>query len=152
MFAFLVCRDTLRFTASLLAVIAASTLVQWLVPIEYPRDLYPLGPGGGLSEWAVGQLRVFDAPTSCFPSLHVGVAAIGALSVMRAPSLRAPRLFTAVVVVWAALVCISTVTVKQHYLVDVAGGLAVALAVHLFHDRAVTLISAGARAALQRPA
>ncbi len=129
--AFLVCRDTLRFAGAFLTVIAVCVLTQWLVPIAFPRALFPVDPSAGVSAWAVSVLWSLDAPTSCLPSLHVGMAAMAALSVARSPPVRAPRATTALIAIWAAAVCASTLTVKQHYAVDVAAGLAVAAAVHV---------------------
>jgi len=72
------------------------------------------------------QFRVMwsqDLPGNTFPSLHVAVTGLGAL---RLRHRRAGALWLA----WAGLISLSTLTVKQHFVVDVAGGVVVALAAH----------------------
>lgn len=132
--AFLICRATLRFTATFAAVIAVSTAVQWLVPIAYPRGLFPVAPADGLASQVVALVWSVDGPGSCFPSLHVAVTAASAIAVVRHPPAWAPRAAGAVMLLWTFAVCVSTLTVKQHYAIDVAGGLAVAGAVHLLES------------------
>jgi len=66
-------------------------------------------------------LRFIDTPANCFPSLHVALACIAAWS-LRADGVRwAP--FGAF---WAVSIAVSTVLVKQHYAVDLVGGLLLA--------------------------
>lgn len=64
-----------------------------------------------------------DKPGNTFPSLHVATTVLGALRLRH-------RRGGALWLLWAALISVSTLTVKQHFLVDVLGGLAVAFAVH----------------------
>ncbi len=64
-----------------------------------------------------------DAPGNTFPSIHVAVTLLVAMR-MRL------RWGGALWLVWGALVCVSTLTVKQHFVVDVLGGIVVALGVH----------------------
>jgi membrane-associated phospholipid phosphatase len=64
-----------------------------------------------------------DRPGNTFPSLHVAITVLGALRLRRGGQ---GLLWLA----WATLICLSTLTVKQHFVVDVLGGLAVGLAVH----------------------
>jgi len=61
-------------------------------------------------------VRSFDGPTNCFPSMHVSVATLTALHA-------APSLGPAV---WAfpALIALSCLLTKQHYLVDLPFGAA----------------------------
>jgi membrane-associated phospholipid phosphatase len=64
-----------------------------------------------------------DRPGNTFPSLHVAATVLGTLRLRRR---RGGNWWGG----WAALICVSTLTVKQHFIVDVLGGIAVALAVH----------------------
>ena len=61
-------------------------------------------------------LWLFDVPTNCFPSLHVALATIAAFFWPRQR-----RMAT----IWAAGIALSTLTTKQHYAIDVVGGLIV---------------------------
>lgn len=79
---------------------------------------------GPLTALALAALRALDPPFNSFPSLHVALAALAAWSMAdAAPGTRAGWNLALALVAWS--VC----AVKQHYLLDVAGGLALALAV-----------------------
>jgi membrane-associated phospholipid phosphatase len=61
--------------------------------------------------------------TNCFPSLHVALAFLAASAY-----LEERRPLAAPAFAWAAAIAVSTVTAKQHYFVDVPGGLLLAWA------------------------
>ncbi len=75
----------------------------------------------GLTGLVWQALYLIDPQTNCFPSLHVALA-----------SLAAARLATGgdgwrwLGPLWAALISLSTLTTKQHYAIDVLGGLVLA--------------------------
>jgi membrane-associated phospholipid phosphatase len=71
----------------------------------------------GLLEW----MRTMDPPNNCFPSMHVALAFGCALIGWKARPRQGPWL-----AVWAVLIAVSTLTTKQHYVLDVAGGLVLA--------------------------
>jgi membrane-associated phospholipid phosphatase len=80
---------------------------------------------------AVRDVYAGDNPYNDFPSLHVSLSAIIALHWARVG-----RLPGWAWKAWAALVIISTQLIHQHYLLDVAGGLVVAISVsHFFLHR-----------------
>jgi hypothetical protein len=86
-----------------------------LVPIRFPRELfYPPGAIG----WADAFWRWFDAPTNCFPSLHVA-------NVLVLAHLNRGRPYPGLHAGVAAGIVASTLLVKQHYVVDLVGGVAV---------------------------
>jgi membrane-associated phospholipid phosphatase len=64
-----------------------------------------------------------DAPYNDFPSLHVAIATLLAMHWVRLG-----RVLARPWALWAFLVVLSTVLIHQHYLADVAGGLALAVA------------------------
>jgi membrane-associated phospholipid phosphatase len=67
-----------------------------------------------------------DAPTNCFPSLHVAFACLSSIYVMR------EHKFIGVISwIWSILIIISTMTLKQHYVIDVIGGIIVAFVSYL---------------------
>lgn len=68
-----------------------------------------------------------DQPYNDFPSLHVSTSTIIAIHWWRFG-----RKWTLPLIAWAALVALSTVMVKQHYVPDIAGGLVLAFATSLF--------------------
>ena len=72
-------------------------------------------------------IRRTDPPINVCPSIHVFVSAALGISAQRAASLRShPRIRIAVQVL-SVLICMSTVFLKQHSIIDVALGLALAL-------------------------
>jgi membrane-associated phospholipid phosphatase len=62
-----------------------------------------------------------DQPFNDFPSLHTSLSTIMAIH-----WLRVDRRIGIAAVIWTTLIVMSTVLIKQHYLADVAGGLALA--------------------------
>jgi len=64
-----------------------------------------------------------DAPGNTFPSLHVAVTWLLTLRMRR-------RRWGGLWLVWGGLVALSTLTVKQHFIADVVGGIALATALN----------------------
>ncbi len=88
-----------------------------LFPTHYPRP--PLPENAGVSAWAYGVLVALDTPECCLPSGHVIVPLLAAWSVARERRSVWPLLLVALLVP-------SVLTTKQHYVWDVAAGLALA--------------------------
>lgn len=133
--AFLLCRrpgSAARFIYAFMTTVVVATLVHSLWPTSYPRALFPVPRDASpFMHWGVALFRELDSPASCMPSLHVATAFLSAFAVVWEGERRAPAL-----VAWAALIWGSTLTTKQHYLVDGVVGLLLALAVGaLFYRR-----------------
>jgi membrane-associated phospholipid phosphatase len=75
-------------------------------------------------------VRGVDAATSCVPSLHVADSMLAAFLMRR----ERPKLFPWLMT-WAVAIAVSTLTTKQHYLVDVLTGIALALVAALTFQR-----------------
>jgi membrane-associated phospholipid phosphatase len=103
-----------------------------IAPMPYPRPpLLPDGPLGALLslEYTV------DRPRCTFPSLHVAFAWLFYLGLRdEAPRWRTPLLLMAIGV------SVSTVLVKQHFIVDLPGGMLLALAAWWLAGRAVARV------------
>jgi membrane-associated phospholipid phosphatase len=125
-FSFFLCRsrDTaLRYFCAQMSVIVFATAVHWAVPIAFPRELYPLPPDlAALPALALKLVRGFDAATSCMPSLHVADSVLAPLLIRRERPKAFPWLLA-----WGALIAVSTLTTKQHYLLDVVAGVGLAM-------------------------
>ena len=80
----------------------------------------------GLFTSVIAGLYRVDTPTNVFPSVHV-VGAIGAALAIQDGAGNRPVLCRCGWVM-AALICLSTVCIKQHALLDVLGGLVLSLA------------------------
>lgn len=90
-----------------------------LYPTTYPRPVYPESLNTAYG-FAMGLVKWADTPNNCFPSMHVALTGIAAWSIRGIH----PRAFP-FFVVWAITIFVSTLTTKQHYFIDVIGGIAV---------------------------
>ena len=73
--------------------------------------------GEGFSAWSLRLAYDLDPPYNCFPSLHVAYSFVAALTCWRVH-----RGVGIAAAVWAALIGVSTLYTKQHYVVDVIVG------------------------------
>lgn len=87
--------------------------------------------GDGFSAWTLRLAYSLDPPYNCFPSLHVAYAFVSALTCYRVH-----RGVGTAAALWAALIGVSTLYTKQHYVADViVGALAAYVAYVLFLRR-----------------
>lgn len=103
-----------RYAFGLLFV-ALLCFVIW--PIAYPRELYPT------SNAAIIFFRTIDPPGNSFPSLHVAMSLFLTGCYTFFSTSRATQI---VFWLWSILISISVLTTKQHYVVDVGGGVILA--------------------------
>lgn len=102
-------------------------LVFFIFPTELPR--LPI-EGNDLTASNFRFLYWVDSSSNCFPSLHVALASLASYGLLK------ERLDLGIVSLsWAALICLSTLTTKQHSLFDVSGGFALAFICRLLVDR-----------------
>jgi hypothetical protein len=122
---FLLLRDRDEATRFLYASLLAQTVAMlcFLVwPVQYPRELYPLpADSSAIGSALVQYVRGTDAPVNCLPSLHVSTVVICALA------LRGRRWSGAALLAVAASTS-STLTFKQHYVVDAVAGAVLGIA------------------------
>ena len=118
-------RSRRLFKRALLAVLVVALVGaagHVLIAAEYPRPvLRP--PYGSVSTWFMAFVQSIDPPGNVFPSLHVAQTSTLAFLLYR----DRPRL-GAVTIVMAALLALSTLTTKQHFIADVISGYALAFA------------------------
>jgi membrane-associated phospholipid phosphatase len=86
--------------------------------------------GVGFAAWTLRLAYSLDPPYNCFPSLHVAYSFVSALTCFRVH-----RTIGIGAIVWAALIGVSTVYTKQHYVVDVIAGAVMACAAYLLFLR-----------------
>ena len=110
--------------AYLLIWITAYVFFFVLYPTAAPRP--PRVVGEGFAVWGLRALYSSDPPYNCFPSLHVAHSFVSALAAHRVN-----RGLGVLATVCAALVALSTLFTKQHYVVDVIGGVVLALVAYL---------------------
>ena len=86
-----------------------------LYPTAAPRPAEVVG--AGFAAWSLRFAYSLDPPYNCFPSLHVAYSFVSALTCYRVH-----RGVGAAAALWAALIGISTLYTKQHYVADVIVG------------------------------
>jgi membrane-associated phospholipid phosphatase len=108
--------------ANLLAqVIAMAIFMLW--PITYPRAAFPLpADASALATALVTFCRNADRAVNCLPSLHVSTVTMCLLTLHRCTSW-GRRIFPLLLLAGLGMI-VSTMTFKQHYLLDVIAGAA----------------------------
>lgn len=84
----------------------------------------PQVEGSGFGPWLLRLIYALDEPRMLFPSMHCMESWFCFRSAMRCQ--KTGRGYRAFCLISALLVCVSVVTVKQHVLVDIPAGIAVA--------------------------
>lgn len=92
----------------------------FLFPVTLPRDL---AIPDTIAGHVLSFVHVLDRPVNCFPSHHVSTAFTTFFAIRRQST---P--WGTVFGLLAALIAVSTLLVKQHYIVDVPAGIAIACA------------------------
>ncbi len=93
-------------------------------PSFYPRELFV--DVSTVSGWLIEMTRFIDAPHNTFPSGHVTFAWLLLFFVNLSQYTRKYSWIKILYFSWAVLVSISTLTLKQHFIVDVISGIALA--------------------------
>lgn len=107
-------RGTALFAMLAATALAAAVFVLW--PTTLPRTVVPDSGATGLA-WAL--LHAADTPNNCFPSLHVALAAIAGATLWRSGR-------PALALAWPPGIALSTLTTRQHVVLDVLAGLLLA--------------------------
>jgi membrane-associated phospholipid phosphatase len=131
------CRDTLnlnKYLYSFFALQTVSVLIFLLWPTTYPRELYPIPEGLGFwTHLAWTTLRAGDTAANCCPSLHVSSVLLCGMLFITEQRNKLPFFLS-----WGILISLSTLTTKQHYIIDVVTGLAMACIFHWIFYRRVS--------------
>ncbi len=120
-FAYLVVTKSEDYSAMLYSMLIA-TIIACVIFISYPTLINRPPLSGSPEDSARFMLYMVDLPTNCFPSLHVALSLLAAFFIYKRH-----RLVGVVAFLWAFFIAVSTITVKQHYFVDVIGGSVLAI-------------------------
>lgn len=90
-------------------------------------DLRPEIVPDNLWGWLVGLLYQADTATNVCPSIHVSSSAAVALVGWRSELLKNRKLLRILLYIWVVLICLSTMFIKQHSVVDVFWGTALSI-------------------------
>lgn len=110
---------TRRALYAFIAVVGTAYAGFLLYPTVLPR---PASLGEGFFAWTLALNYRLDPPLNCFPSLHVAWGFVAALCCHRVH-----RGVGVAALAWATLIAISTLYTKQHYVLDVVAGIAIAV-------------------------
>lgn len=122
-----------RFVYAYTSLQVVSFVIFMLWPTTYPRAEFPLPPEVDAATRSVLTfLRQIDTPANCCPSLHVGSIYLASFLFLGERRRIFPLVFAG-----ATAIALSTLTTKQHYLIDVAGGILMAVVLHWFFHRVV---------------
>jgi membrane-associated phospholipid phosphatase len=123
---YIVCRDMTnlnKYFYSFLALQLVSSVIFWAWPTTFPRDLFPLPADLNFpTHYLFSSLRQTDTPANCCPSLHVSSVFLSAFIFLDEQRKLFPFYF-----LWAVSIAVTTLTTKQHYLVDVVSGFMMAV-------------------------
>lgn len=113
--------ETRLFNLAALAV-CIDLVVSYIFYIAFQTRIErPVVSGSDISSDILRWIYSIDEPYNAFPSLHTSSAVLCTLLWRKAGSR-----FWLVILMWAGFIVASTVLTKQHYFVDILGGMAVA--------------------------
>ena len=122
-------QEHIRRTILALLMVWTVSFVGFLAyPTVAPRPTSVVGDG--FFPWVLQLIYSADPPYNCFPSLHVAHAFVSSLTCYRVH--RGAGVITSL---WAALIAVSTLYTKQHYLIDVIAGIFLACLVYVIFLR-----------------
>lgn len=96
-----------------------------VISLIYPngQDLRPALSGTGFFEWAVNLLYTIDTPTNILPSLHVFASLACDIALCRDPWFKKRPIRQWCSHILAFFICLSTMFLKQHSIIDVIAAL-----------------------------
>ncbi|MBI5477337.1 MAG: phosphatase PAP2 family protein [Deltaproteobacteria bacterium] len=119
-----------RLALGYILVLLVAYAVFLSVPVGFARSDMPVG-AKQYAVWALGKVHVFDRPWNCLPSTHCAVSLLAGLALWEMGGrIRVWGMATALGI------AVSTTLTKQHYVIDVVAGYALALASYWLLRRA----------------
>ena len=94
-----------------------------LFPSFYPREELV---GNSTSIWLVEATRLLDHANNTFPSNHVTFSWLMYLSAKCSQLAKKWKPLSVLYFIWASLITVSTLVLKQHFIVDVLSGIVLA--------------------------
>ena len=110
-----------------IAMLVFTMVIFFILPTTYPR---PEIEYNGLNGWILGVLHSADTQGNACPSVHVGMTFLGGFGFIKEK-----RYLLPLFMFWALLISISTLTVKQHYFMDVIAGFIMAILFYFLAQR-----------------
>ena len=128
------CRQEMARAFRFLGADLAAKLVCLLCFLVFPTtNTRPVVEGVDVWAQAMRFLYEMDAADNLFPSIHCLTSTFCYLAVRG--NERVPRWYRLTSLVITAAICVSTLTTRQHVLIDVAGGVALAVGSYVFVEK-----------------
>ncbi len=108
-----------RIYYSQIMLLMVSMFIFFLIPTQYPR---PEVEYSGLTGYFIQLLYSTDTPGNACPSIHVAMTFLAGYGFIKEKRYLLPWFM-----LWAVLISLSTLTVKQHYLMDIIGGVTMSI-------------------------
>ncbi len=129
------CKDLVnlnKYFYSFLFLQTISVFIFIVWPTIYPRELFPLTDQMNAATYFIfNSLRTADTAANCCPSLHVSSVYLSSFIFLDDQKDKFPFFF-----LWGTLIAASTMTTKQHYMVDVITGFLMAIGTYwIFHHQ-----------------
>ena len=105
---------------------AVLTVFHVIFPSFYPRQEIEPTSYFSISVWLVEITRQFDAASNTFPSGHVAFSWILYFCVRDSEYAKRKKSLPSTYLLWAVLISMSTLFLKQHYIFDVIAGIILA--------------------------
>jgi len=99
-----------------------------LFPTCLPRTALNM-PAASILKLAYRTMHTIDPPNNCFPSLHISISFLTTY-ILWQQSKKLGIIFF----IWSLAIAISTLTTKQHYIIDIIGGLCIFALVSIITD------------------
>jgi membrane-associated phospholipid phosphatase len=110
---------------SFIALLLLQVVLAFLIPVKTPDLWRSYDPKNSRSAQFLSRLQAYDQGGNCFPSMHVSAVSLSLFHIL-ANSRDWFTPWTALMIVIAILISASTVLIKQHYVLDIPGGIALA--------------------------
>ena len=133
---FLIEKKSVFFVALSSSILAYSLMLIFyaLLPAFYPRDGHV---ATSLSGALVELTRMIDGANNTFPSGHVTFAWLLVLFIRISNFAKKCNWIQPLYIVWACMITISTLVLKQHFIVDVFSGMSLAVLCYFLAKRFV---------------
>ena len=103
--------------------------------------------------WAVFQLHALDTSANVFPSIHIYNTLVCCVALFRYPLLKNKIRFQIGNIILSILICLATLFLKQHSILDVLGAIVLYLIMHMiFYHWGPKLLASRKKHKNDRPA
>jgi len=119
-----------KFALSLMLGMSISLLICMIYPNGL--NLRPETLPNNLCGKLVGMIYASDTPTNVFPSIHVYNSLAVHIAIHRCQALQKHRWVSVSSLILCILICMSTVFLKQHSVIDVLGGTILMIILYIF--------------------